>query len=205
MTRLKRKIAISANDARDMQVALAVELLLMAPVRRRSLLGIDLAVHFIMHGHDRDAAVYLDLPAAMVKNKVDLSFPIPREAADMLDFYVKHCLPVIDGHGGTWLFPGANPGTHKSFDQFSRQFTKIIRRETGLEMNLHLMRHLGAKLYLDRNPGAYEVIRRVLGHKRMSTSVNHYTGLETEAAIRHFDAVILNIRNELRGEADDDD
>ena len=204
MTRLERKKAITANDARDMQVALAIEVLFMAPIRRHTLVQTDLATHFIVHGRGRDAAVYLDFPAAMVKNNQDLTFPIPQETAEVLDFYVKRCLPIIDKHGGTWLFPGDKPGTHKSFDQFSRQFSKTILRETGIEMNLHLMRHLGAKLYLDRNPGAYEVVRRVLGHQRLSTSVNNYTGLETEAAIRHFDAVILNIRDDLLREAGDD-
>jgi len=59
------------------------------------------------------------------------------------------------------------------------------------------MRHIGAKLYLDQNPGAYEVVRRVLGHKSLSTTVNNYTGLEIEAAVKHFDAVILGIRDAI--------
>jgi integrase len=133
-----------------------------------------------------------------------MTFPIPPESAELLDFYIKHCLPLLNKHGETWLFPGAKPCSHKSRDQFSRQFSKTIRRLTGLEMNMHLMRHLGAKLYLDQNPGAYEVMRRVLGHKRMSTTVNNYTGLETDAAIRHFDAVILGIRNDILKDTADD-
>lgn len=59
------------------------------------------------------------------------------------------------------------------------------------------MRHIGAKLYLDENPGAYEVVRRILGHKSLSTTVNNYTGLEIEAAVKHFDAVILGIRDAI--------
>ena len=69
---------------------------------------------------------------------------------------------------------------------------------------MHLMRHLGAKLYLDENPGAYEVVRRVLAHKSMSTTINSYTGLETEAAVRHFDAVILGMRDGIRRETSHD-
>jgi integrase len=59
------------------------------------------------------------------------------------------------------------------------------------------MRHIGAKLYLDENPGAYEVVRRLLGHKSMSTTVNNYTGLETDSAVKHYDAVILGIRDAI--------
>ena len=202
--RVRKKNAITLADARDMQVALAIEILLMAPVRRRNLVGLDLDHHFLFEGRGLQTTVYIDFPAETVKNKVDLTFPIPKETARLLDFYIKRCLPVLQTNPGTWLFPGEVPGRHKSFDQFSRQFSKTIRRHTGLEMNLHLMRHLGAKLYLDENPGAYEVMRRVLGHKRMSTTVNNYTGLETEAAIRHFDAVILGIRGGILREAGDD-
>ena len=66
------------------------------------------------------------------------------------------------------------------------------------------MRHIGAKLYLDRNPGNYEVVRRLLAHKRLSTTLDSYTGLETEAAVRHYDAVILGIRDAIGRAADDD-
>ena len=99
-----------------------------------------------------------------------------------------------------FLFPGNKPGCHKHPDHFSRQFTKTIRRWTGLDVNPHLMRHLGAKLYLDANPGAYGVVRRVLGHTVMSTTVNNYTGLETDAALRHYHNVILGIRDHVRRE-----
>ncbi len=201
---LKRQNRITRQQALDMQVALGIEILLMAPVRRRNLVSLDLERHILVQGRGPDARLFIDFPAATVKNRVDLTYPIPAESAKLLDFYLKRCLPVLDKHGTTWLFPGAKPGAHKAFDRFSNQFTKTIRRYTGLEMNLHLMRHFGAKLYLDRNPGAYEVVRRVLGHKRMSTTVTNYTGLDSEAAIRHFDAVILGIRNDiLRGDADD--
>jgi integrase len=58
-------------------------------------------------------------------------------------------------------------------------------------VNAHLFRHIGSKLFLDANPGGYEVIRRVLGHKKISTTMRFYTGFEGKAAARHFDQVIL--------------
>ena len=53
-----------------------------------------------------------------------------------------------------------------------------------------------AKIYLDRNPGGHEVIRRVLGHRSINTTTSFYTGFETAAAVRHFDAVILQLRKD---------
>ena len=203
--RIRKKSAITLADARDMQVAVATETLLMAPVRRRNLVALNLDENFIVRGRGRHRSIWIDFPAEAVKNRIDLTYPIPQESVALLDFYISRCLPLVQRPDERWLFPGDLPGRHKSLDQFSRLFSATIRRLTGLEINMHLMRHLGAKLYLDENPGAYEIVRRVLGHKRMSTTVNNYTGLETEAAIRHFDAVILGIRSGIQHEADDDD
>jgi integrase len=63
-----------------------------------------------------------------------------------------------------------------------------------MRMHPHLFRHAGAKLFLDANPGAYEVVRRVLGHRSLNTTTNFYTGLETARAVRHFDTTILRLR-----------
>ena len=63
-----------------------------------------------------------------------------------------------------------------------------------MRVHPHLFRHIAAKLYLDANPGSYEVMRRVLGHRSIETTTAFYTGLETAAAVRHFDATILKLR-----------
>jgi integrase len=65
-----------------------------------------------------------------------------------------------------------------------------------LRVHPHLFRHIAAKLFLDGNPGSYEIIRRVLGHRSIDTTTGFYTGLETAAAVRHFDKTILNLRRE---------
>ena len=71
---------------------------------------------------------------------------------------------------------------------------KHVFRLTGIEVHVHLFRHIAAKMYLDAHPGAYEVVRRVLGHKSMDTTTEAYTGLESAAAGRHFDNTILALR-----------
>jgi len=72
-------------------------------------------------------------------------------------------------------------------------------RDPGMRMHPHLFRHATAKLFLDANPGAYEVVRRVLGHRSIDTTTSFYTGLETASAVRHFDELLLRIR---RGASD---
>jgi integrase len=82
----------------------------------------------------------------------------------------------------------------------SDQIVKAIRRFTGLQMNVHLFRHLAAKLYLDRHPGAYAIVSRLLGHKSIQTTMDFYTAFEAAAAARHFDQTVLApIRRKARG------
>jgi integrase len=56
-------------------------------------------------------------------------------------------------------------------------------------------RHAVAKIYLDRNPGHYEVIRQLLGHKDIQTTIAFYAGAESAAAARHDARIILGIQS----------
>lgn len=84
----------------------------------------------------------------------------------------------------------------------SRRFSKTLLKELGLHVHLHLMRHIGAFLYLGEKPGAYEVVRRVLGHAKLSGTINSYVGLEMDPAVDAFDTVILGIRDNIRSNTD---
>jgi site-specific recombinase XerC len=71
----------------------------------------------------------------------------------------------------------------------------VIERETGLEMNPHLFRHVAAHFFLEDHPGNYEDVRRLLAHKRIDTTLQNYAGLEMAAAVRRFDQTILDRRD----------
>jgi hypothetical protein len=45
-------------------------------------------------------------------------------------------------------------------------------------------------MILQAHPGAYEIARRVLGHKRSETTVQFYAGLETLQATRLFGTIV---------------
>ncbi len=64
-------------------------------------------------------------------------------------------------------------------------------------MNPHLYRHLAAFFYLQANPGDYETVRQLLGHKALSTTVMFYADFERYAAVRHYNSTILERRAEL--------
>ena len=134
-------------------------------------------------------------------NHVALNTP---DVALSRDFYVKHLLPLFGSNLSGWLFPGANPARHKSGEQFARQFVKTIKEATGLHFYPHLARHFGAFLYLREKPGAFEIVRRVLAHKSLTTTTRSYASFDDEAAVRLFDSLILRIRDTIRREVSDD-
>ena len=53
--------------------------------------------------------------------------------------------------------------------------------EAGIRLTPHQFRHAAAKILLDAKPGHYEVVRKVLGHKSLTTTYSHYAGAETQA------------------------
>lgn len=202
--RVSRLSKPSLRDALDVQIAVMLELLLMMPMRRRNIVRLRLGPDgHIRAGRGRHGCTHVVIPGDEVKSGRPLEYPLPPESARLLQLYVARYRPLLSDAPGDWLFPGAREGEHKSLDHVSRLFSKTIRRLTGLDINLHLIRHIGAKLYLDRNPGAYETVRHVLGHAARSTAIDNYTGLETDAALRHYDRIILGIRNAISREVED--
>jgi integrase len=198
--RLRRKPKLTMADARLMQVALALELLLMRPIRRKNLVDLRLDRHVIRSGH----RTFIVIPSEEVKNDVAFDYPIPPESAVLLDFYVKRVLPLLGANPMHWLFPGGKADGSRSAARFSALFIETIKKETGLYIYPHLTRHFGAALYLRENPGAFEVVRHVLGHKSLTTTTRSYSSFDDEAAVRMFDDLVLRIREEIsRGVKDD--
>ena len=56
----------------------------------------------------------------------------------------------------------------------------------------HQFRHLSAKVLLDAQPGGFESVRQLLGHKRSDTTVNAYAGIDSRRAGRHHQRLIEN-------------
>jgi hypothetical protein len=91
------------------------------------------------------------------------------------------------------VFPGEG-GKSKRPDALGAQIKRFIKRETGLDVNPHLIRSIAAMIILNRNPGAYEDVRQVLGTKTLAIIVRHYCGDETRATLKRYDEMILDLR-----------
>jgi integrase len=186
------------QDAVTVQIALAVEILLMSPMRAENLVNLNMQRHIQRSRAGQKGVVHLVIPAEEVKNGEHLEFTLQPETVELLDLYIRDYHPRLVTSPSPWLFPGAG-GKPKTRELFGDQVSKHVFKATGLHVNLHLFRHIAAKLYLDQNPGGYEVCRRILGHRSMDTTTRFYAGMETAAAGRHFDEEILKLRRSLGG------
>ena len=175
---------------------MAIELLLMAPVRIDNLAALDIDQHLLRPSR-RGGGLHLVIPGTAVKNRQDLEFPLPAETIALLEGYLRDYRPVLAPSTSRALFPGRDGG-RKARAVLGRQISRTVLQHTGLRVHPHLFRHITAKLYLEANPGSYEVVRRVLGHRSIETPTSYYTGLETAAAVRHFDTAILKLRSRNR-------
>jgi integrase len=174
------------------QVAVAIELLLLTGLRAKNLARLELDRHLVPVGKK----LMLVIPGTEVKNGVDLTFDLPVESVDLIRWYLKNIRKAEPGCMA--LFPNAD-GFPKDQDTLAIQINATVKRCLGFTVNPHLFRHIAAHMYLLRNPGGYEVMRRVLGHKRMETTSKFYAGLESLAAARHFDEEILKLRANAKG------
>jgi integrase len=187
------------REAKKIQTALLVALLLNAPVRVQNLASIDLDRHLFEVGGRDNRVVHLRFPAIEVKNAADLEFPLMTETVDLLDLYLKAWRPLCPGQATSFLFPGNRPGRSKGKATLSAQIKELVFAYTRLDMPAHRFRHAVGKIFLDRNPGQYEVIRQLLGHKDIKTTIDFYAGAETVSAARHYHRTIL----QLQGHSDD--
>jgi integrase len=79
-----------------------------------------------------------------------------------------------------------NPdGTPKLPQTVSKLIKRMVRRHAGANLSPHQLRHLAAKLLLDDSPGAFELVKQLLGHENLKTTVNAYAGIDTRRASRH--------------------
>jgi integrase len=175
------------------QTAVALEILLMAPIRIRNLINLDLDRHLVRPARIR-GALHIVIPGEEVKNSAELDYPLPEESSALIARYIEHHRPVIASGDNRALFPGPGGGA-KSEHTLAGQITKTVFRFVGIKVHVHLFRHVAAKLHLDQHPGEYAVVARALGNRSIDVTAAHYTGLETTAAVRHFDKTILSLRH----------
>lgn len=184
-----RRLRSSPPDRRRAliaQAALAIQILLDAPIRLANLTGLNLERHLVWRGIGRHRSLSIMIEAAEVKNKVALDFPVPAPTARMITEYLEVYHPLLARDGSPWLFPGHKTGQPKAASGVGTQIKRFVLEHLGVEMHPHLFRHLAAKVYLAENPGAYGTVADVLGHKSVETTRKAYAGFDKAGSVRHY-------------------
>lgn len=171
--------------ALDASLALAVELLIHAPMRIDNLASLRLDRHLRWEKAGCKGQLSISIPGQDVKNGEPLHFPFPPQVSSMVQTYLERFRPRLYKGQNEYLFPGRD-GKSKRSDTLSKQIGKRIWNHSGLRVNPHLLRHFVAKQVVEATPGNYEGARRLLGHKDSNTTYKHYEGMETKPAVEHW-------------------
>jgi integrase len=186
--RLKRRHA-PVRAAVLAQIAVAVAILSVAPVRLGNLASIRLGENLIKPGGPY-SIYWLTFRKYDVKNQTALQFKLDEMVTGIIDEYVHDFRPALmRGSNADWLFPGES-GEHKEKISFSTQIVERVQKSTGLRITVHQFRHAAGALILKHRPGEYELVRRTLGHKSIQTTINFYCDLETTQASEIFTDIV---------------
>jgi integrase len=178
------------GEARIAQLAVAIEILLMAPLRIKNLAQLEVGRTLILDG---STIGHIVIDHSEVKNELDIEIPLPDSALRLINVYLKRFHPLLAPPGCRMLFPSADGG-HKRLSVLSDQIRRCVGLRCGIELNPHIFRHLAAKIYLDAFPGSYGIVRMLLGHKSIDTTIRTYCGMEFAHAFRQYDDYVNRMR-----------
>lgn len=61
-----------------------------------------------------------------------------------------------------------------------------MKKYCGLDLCLHVMRHLAGKIILDQDPSAMSLVQELLGHKKLRTTQFYYAEVSKIVAQRRY-------------------
>lgn len=179
------------------QDALLISIQMHLALRPENLESLEFGRHISWPGGSKRPAL-LFIPASEMKNdRQPHEAEIGEPLAAWLWIYRERIVPAAVGTKSPFLFVNSN-GSRKRSRIVSRRFSRLMRRELGLLMSPHQARHVLAKLELDANPASIELVRQLLGHASIKTTVSFYGGTDTRRAVRHHNDLIQKLREETR-------
>ena len=187
-----RELATSPRAFPHLQTALAIDLLIHVPLRLQNLISLRFDHHLHWPLGPRKPAL-ITLGDEETKNSVPLEFEIPTALADRLWRYRTEIAPGVIGCRPDCVFVNSL-GTGKTSGAIKIAIEKAVLKHLGLKLTPHQYRHVAAKLALDANPGAYELVRQLLGHKNLKTTTNFYAGIDTRRAGRAHADLVMRLR-----------
>lgn len=129
------------------------------------------------------------IPSVDVKmrgaNDPDLVIPLFESTSRLLRKYLDTIRPAILRPGdedNPFLFP-SQAADHqfepsRPYSSLLGRVTRYVKRHVGVQINPHLYRHLVGWLWLKDSIDNLPAVQRLLGHKSLQTTLDHYAELD---------------------------
>jgi integrase len=182
------------GEAVRVMMALAVEILTMAPMRLKNVVGLEVDRHLVTVRRAGKTSRHIVIPAEETKTEAPFEMALPLSSVALLDAYLTTYRERVCDYASPYLFPG-RAGRRRSDTSFAALLTKFLKRELGVTMHTHLFRHLAAKVHLEARPEDIESVRQILGHTTTRTTLRAYAELKSDAAFRRYDETIMQRRD----------
>ena len=150
----------SQADALKYRDGLAISLLALIPLRRRTLVALCVDRHLMKTGN----LWALDIPAADTKTRRPLDYPIPKELCTRIDLYLER-FPMC----AKAIYDAVRNRTKKAF---------------GFGINLHRFRHAAATFWSIRDPVNVRGAKDLLGQASFGVTEKHYIMAQSRLAGR---------------------
>jgi len=192
LLRKARQMRNPRSAALALQAALAVEILLNAPMRIGNLSALHIDRHLRSIGRGRVRQIHIHVPAAEVKNDKDLNYTLPPSVSALVETYLATARPVLEGNPSPYLFPAKNGGP-KSANSLSELIKTKIREHTGLDINAHLFRSIAGKIHSQVQPGDFVTLSHVLNNS-LPMAMKAYAQFERQASLAHYQGSLQQAR-----------
>jgi integrase len=186
-------------QAHEMQMAAMHVLLMDLPLRVKNVAELDLDHHITRPPGGTAGPWRVAFQGHEMKNGQPFEAMLGEEASAFLADYVARFRPVLLKGPSSILFV-SRTGQAKQPTTLSKQFSGFIRRELGLQVNPHLLRHHAGMLWLNNMPGEYQPLSKLLGHSSSATTERSYTGAETKTAQHRYHGLLDALRAQDRAQ-----
>jgi len=185
----RNRVRAPVQSAVKAQIAVAIAILTIVPVRIKNLTEIRLGLNLSKPGGP-GSDYWLNFPDYDVKNRMKLEYALDEYITPLIDEYIHDFWPtLLRGRNEDYLFPGMRSGA-KGKVSFSGQITKRVLKLTGLRITAHQFRHAAGAIILQEQPGNYELVRQILGHRSLSTTIRCYIWLKNVHAHQIYQKIV---------------